>query len=444
VCHGAILKSDTFTIDFTNQQDARKKALWFPADKLNIAKQGLGWKGDGACSYDGWIQTKPIALGLSWRPPSAVNIRIMILPPPTAILLNDGNMSTPYPGNVFVRYSPDLKNWSSWIILEHSNQKSSDEKKRNERCYEGSISVTQRSRNKYFKLLDNYSKLDVPWKSDEEAAVRWILKRQPNFFSKNRPFIGYIEFLFESNFHGGQRIKSFKADLSYCINGRHYPPSNTNIYNKRDAIPWRFKASDKNVEENTKNKHVFKYKIHPDLKLMTFVLYDCPKNKFEIEKIEIYSKNVSTPFQIIGRYWAPLPLFKKERRLEALDMNFDGYKDIRLMQEQGATGNIRYHVWLYNPKTRRFDYHQEYGDLCSFSYDPKTKVISTFSKGGHKSNIHSSETYKIINDKLTMVTKYKQEYNRKDDNYLYTLWKRVDGKMKIVKHGVVPDKNLFH
>ena len=112
-----------------------------------------------------------------------------------------------------------------------------------------------------------------------------------------------------------------------------------------------------------KSKHVFEFKIHPSSKLMTFVMYNSPKNKFEIEKNEIYSKNTSTPFQIIGKYWAPLPLFRKKRRLEALDMNFDGYKDIRLMQDQGATGNIRYHVWLYNPETQKFDYHQEYGDL---------------------------------------------------------------------------------
>lgn len=243
VCHGSSLKAEIFTIDFTNPKEARKKALWFPADKLNVTKQGLGWDGRAATLRPGEIQTKPIALGHSWRTPSAIGVRVTILPPPKAILLNDGKMSTSYPGNVFVRYSPDLKNWSSWIILEHSYRNSSDKKKRNERCYENSISVTRRNRNEYYKLLHNYSKLDVPWKSDEEAAVRWIIKQQPKFFSQNIPFIGYIEFLFESNFHGGQRIKSFKADISYCIRGRHYPPSNTKSYNKRSAIPWRFKAT---------------------------------------------------------------------------------------------------------------------------------------------------------------------------------------------------------
>ena len=247
---GACLNSSVWEIDFTNPKEARKKAIWFPTDKLNINKQGLGWDAGAAESRPGEIQTKPIALGHSWRTPSSIYVRVTILPPPKAILLNDGSMSTPYPGNMFVRYSPDLKNWSSWTILEHSYQKSTDRKKRNKRCYEGRIGIPQRNRNEYYKLLHNYSKLNVPWKSDEEAAVRWILKQQPNFFSKNIPFIGYVEFLFESNFYGGQRIKSFEAEISYCIRGRYIPPKNTGIDNERSAIPWRFKASDKSVERN--------------------------------------------------------------------------------------------------------------------------------------------------------------------------------------------------
>ena len=243
ICQGSYMKSDTLTIDFTKPKEVPKKAIWFPTDKLNINKQGLGWDADAAESRPGEIQTKPIALGHSWRTPSSIYVRVTILPPPKAILLNDGSMSTPYPGNMFVRYSPDLKNWSSWTILEHSYQKITDREKRNKRCYEGRIGIPQRNRNEYYKLLHNYSKLNVPWKSDEEAAVRWILKQQPKFFAKNIPFMGYIEFLFEGNFYGRQRIKSFKADVSYCIPGGHYSPKDKDIYNKRSEIPWRFKAS---------------------------------------------------------------------------------------------------------------------------------------------------------------------------------------------------------
>ena len=35
-----------------------------------------------------------------------------------------------------------------------------------------------------------YQKQDVQWRSDEEAAVKWILKMDPDFFSRNLPFMG--------------------------------------------------------------------------------------------------------------------------------------------------------------------------------------------------------------------------------------------------------------
>lgn len=305
-----------------------------------------------------------------------------------------------------------------------------------------------------------------------ETAIR-------KFINKNRKAKGYQIFAFaykkESRKGDIKRLKNGKVligqwEISFLPKKGHYTAfigkrSSDGNYFEHHTILLKLKQNkdgtfevissrpmkewgNENIESKHvfkfKRKHVFEFKIHPSLKLMTFVLYNSPKSKFEIEKIEIYSKNVSTPFQIIGRRWAPLPLFRKKRCLEALDMNFDGYKDIRLMLEQGATGNTRYHVWLYNPKTQKFDYHLEYGDLTSPSYNPKTKLISTFSKGGHSSNINGSEAYKIINGKLVMITKYKQVYNKKDDNYLYTIWKRVDGKMKQVKHGVVLDKCLSH
>jgi hypothetical protein len=91
-------------------------------------------------------------------------------------------------------------------------------------------------------LLSEYSRLDVPWKSDEEAAVRWILERRPDFFSTDLPFIGYIEFLFEGSIHGGQRIRTFEASVSYGMSGLHSPPKDRNAYKDRDSSPWRFRA----------------------------------------------------------------------------------------------------------------------------------------------------------------------------------------------------------
>jgi len=226
-------------IDFTNPGEAEIKARWSEPDKITVSKDGLGWDGDGAASRDGWIQTKPIALGFSWRPTYAISVRFAIQPPPHEFALQNGQKTTPDAGDVYVRYSPDLKHWSSWQALQRSEPQSLEEKKKPGRYYSGMTRVPYVERNEYSKLVSDYSKMDVPWKSDEEAAVQWILNRDPEFFSKHIPFIGYAEFLFEGGFRGGQRIQSLKAEVSYGMGGMHSPPRDDAVYKNRD-VPWRY------------------------------------------------------------------------------------------------------------------------------------------------------------------------------------------------------------
>ena len=108
----------------------------------------------------------------------------------------------------------------------------------------GEARVPYREGSEYRKLLSEYSKLDVLWKSDEEAAIHWILDQNPDFFFHHLPFVGYIEFLFEGSFHGGQRIQSFKADVSCCLGGMHYSPKDQNTRKNHISNPWRFKAAE--------------------------------------------------------------------------------------------------------------------------------------------------------------------------------------------------------
>src|SRR5215470_247187 len=75
------------SIAFTNAADAQTNATWSEPDKIKASKEGLGWDGDAAASRDGWIQTKPLPLGLSWRPARAISVRGAIRPPPREITL---------------------------------------------------------------------------------------------------------------------------------------------------------------------------------------------------------------------------------------------------------------------------------------------------------------------------------------------------------------------
>jgi hypothetical protein len=109
------------------------------------------------------------------------------------------------------------------------------------RLFTGMMGVPQRERTEYSDLVEAYAKLDVPWIDDEEAIVTWILARDAGFFARSLPFIGYVEFLFEAPFYGGQRITSLKADVSYALSGWHSPPKGPDVAPNWN-LPWRFKA----------------------------------------------------------------------------------------------------------------------------------------------------------------------------------------------------------
>ncbi|GEM_PF-680700 len=242
-------------IDLTDKADAEAKATWSEPDKITISPAGLGWDGEGDASRDGWIQTKPIALGLSWRPTQGIYTRVSIHPLPQEVALANGQKWIPDSGALYVRYSPDLKHWSSWQVLQRSEPQSTAEKKNPGRHFSGEIRVPYRDQDEYRRLVSDYSRMDVPWKSDEEAAVKWIVARDPEFFAKQIPFIGYAQLMFEGAFRGGLRIQSFKADIFYGMSGLHVPPKDESVYQTRD-VPWRYEDAKRqtSIPETTQGK----------------------------------------------------------------------------------------------------------------------------------------------------------------------------------------------
>ena len=246
--------SKKIDIDFTNDTNAQARATWSEPGKLTVSEEGLGWDGDGAASRDGWIETKPVALGLSWRPTSAIFVRASIQPPPQEYTLGNGKKYTGDAGELYVRYSPDLKHWSTWQPLQRSEPPSTGEAKAG-RHYSGTVRVPYREQRVYSQLVSEYSHLDVPWKSDEEAAVQWILKRDPDFFSTCIPFIGYAEFLFEGEFRGGQRIKTLHVDITYAMSGKQSLPRDGKGNNNPHG-PWRHedRSSPKTGQDDAANR----------------------------------------------------------------------------------------------------------------------------------------------------------------------------------------------
>lgn len=234
---GAILGGHQLRIDFT-KADAARAASWSEPDKIGITEKGLGWDGETNASRDGWIMTKPMGTGVSWRPTGSANVRLSITPAPVEFTLPNGQKSTPFPGWAYVRYSADAKHWSNWQAMGSAQPLQAP----SAREYTGLLAIPQRERGAYGERLSDFSRrTDVPWVSDEEALAKELVKTDPEYFKNPIPFIGYVQFLFETGFYGGQRITGLTADVSFGVSGLSNAPKDPAAEKDRHG-PWRFKV----------------------------------------------------------------------------------------------------------------------------------------------------------------------------------------------------------
>jgi len=233
----AIVSGNRVTINFADSNDAKSKATWSEPNLINITSQGLGWDGPDNALRDGWIITKEIAIGMSWRPPQSASVTVALQPILKTVTLPNGQTLTPFQGRMFMRHSPDVQHWSSWQIMKMEGQKDSKYQ------YSDEIGIPLKERAKYMEYRRQFGKLDVPWRDDEEALVKWIVAKEPNFFEKSFPFIGYIQILYEGSFNGGQRLTQLDINYGWTVNGMVSMPEDRKMFNERHTIPWRYRGN---------------------------------------------------------------------------------------------------------------------------------------------------------------------------------------------------------
>lgn len=224
-------------LDFTQTDKIKQFARWTAECRIDSTRDGLGWDGPANAGCDVVIETvKPIAVGWSWHPVTTVNIETEVIPAGKFTFRGSSGVSFPHAASaVYARYSPDGKHWSTWQTLMAQVPR---DKERPRLWIRGRLRVPHKARKRYTELLREFSGTERPIGVDEEAAVRWILEKQPDFFEHELPFIGYIEFLYETFIKGNQRLKQLRINLSYSRGGQvSIPPGH------RENNRWRFKAS---------------------------------------------------------------------------------------------------------------------------------------------------------------------------------------------------------
>src|SRR6185436_17811266 len=99
-------------------------------------------------------------------------------------------------------------------------------------------------------------------------------------------------------------------------------------------------------------------RIHPSLEAFAFTLIADgpaePAGTLPVKAIEVRRGAATAPVQTIDGLDTETPVPAQGPVLGVLDMNFDGYQDIRLVELQPAGPNVPYLNWLFDPASGLF------------------------------------------------------------------------------------------
>ncbi len=93
----------------------------------------------------------------------------------------------------------------------------------------------------------------------------------------------------------------------------------------------------------------------------------------------------------------------KEVTWRVEDLNFDGYRDVGLLWNQGGSGNLCYYFWIFNPATGRFVLNEALSEMANVEVDKKRRIVRS-----HEAHRFGYEEFRWRKGKLVR-TKYVSE-----------------------------------
>jgi len=209
------------------------------------------------------------------------------------------------------------------------------------------------------------------------------------------------------------------------------PPANNENVAETKIVSTE-QTSDKPSISSIEPLIVLKDKIHPSLPEYAFRVYGQKKDAiYSVNKIEIFKEA------------------EKEEKLQELvfsdtstpdgnqlgivieDMNFDGYKDIRIQQFLPATANVPYYYWLWDKQVSKFIRNNELEKITSPVFDYESKSI--------KSNVKENPAkyydyvFKYIEGKPTLIRETERIADLEKKVWNITIKELIEKEMKVTK-----------
>jgi hypothetical protein len=156
-----------------------------------------------------WVQTHVFPIGMSWRPPSSATFTVSV----------DGNVTDAEwsfaTTEVALRFSPDKVNWSTWYAFTQDTTT----KKFQLKLWQPRVASAR-----YQELEREWWKTKPIWSSDENEFCEWLVKREPDFFVKEKPFIGYVQLRLDRyDARAEQYISGLTVEYSTAVGGLMSP-----------------------------------------------------------------------------------------------------------------------------------------------------------------------------------------------------------------------------
>jgi hypothetical protein len=125
--------------------------------------------------------------------------------------------------------------------------------------------------------------------------------------------------------------------------------------------------------------------------------------------------------------------------LRFADANVDGFQDVLLFFNAGNATNEDYAFWLFNPRSTRFEFNEQFTQTlsCNPSVDTTDHVITTGGTTGCVGMCYSFTTFSVSNGRLTLIERESQDLaNDATDKgvpiFIRTLEKLQSGKLTLV------------
>ena len=151
-----------------------------------------------------WVQSQPISAGMSWRPPTSASVKLEV---------EAGAEDFTYL-KAYFRYSCDRVHWSTWYNLRPLKPQDAIAAS----VYESNLEIPRLVQSAYRTKMDEWWKTNPPWSSDEHELAVWITNQDPDFFSREFPFMGYVQVRIEGETRGLQ-LKSLTVAVSSGVSG---------------------------------------------------------------------------------------------------------------------------------------------------------------------------------------------------------------------------------